>query len=99
MKVEWEEGDTYTIEISIAGRREPQVFSADSLEELVEKLATAHFHGSKKILELARETNKLRGIITRLQSQAALTPTQREAIAGIMETFKRIAGLRARQSQ
>jgi len=99
MKFEWEEGDSYAIEIRIAGRHEPQVFSADSLEELVENLATAHFHGSKKILELTRETKKLRGIITRLQSQAALTPTQREAIAGIMETFKRIAGLRARQSQ
>ena len=99
MKVEWEEGDTYAIEIRIAGRHDPQVFSADSLEELVEQLATAHFHGSKKILELARETKKLRGIIARLHSRAALTPAQQEVLTDILQTWSRIAGLRARQSQ
>ena len=38
----------------------------------------AHFHGSKNILELTRDTKRLRSIVNRLQDRIPLTPTQQE---------------------
>ena len=97
IRVEWEAGDKFEIEIHSGSHVER--FIGDTEQELIENLASAKASSSGTIKNLTQECKMLRGIIARTYTNSPLSPGQQSVVAEILETFKRIAGLRARQSQ